>query len=481
MMFTRKVARKSTRQLRRNCRHLQSSIVSTRSVSSTPQQQQQQDHGTDNNTTKVVKELPWQYLRASDPSNYDNETYQRTDVVYNMENGKPSLDQQTDLSNKPSLQQVDIDDDKTAAPSYQLQWSDGTRSDHPIASLQDEYNRWQHRSPETRVLWSRLTEGDLRGTDSPMTISYNELVQSDQGMKFGLQTLYQYGILLVTETPLPDSNNAEDDGAGIAALGAALGGGKKKTLASNSVLVNYKGGETDISLPHATDGPLRTLYGTVWSTVSEGQTDGASVADSAYGQDALPLHTDMTYLRDPPGLQIFTMVQPAKQGGDSIFGDGFAMAQQLRESNPKAFEVLSQTVRRYRCKDDAAGWHLEAWGPVIQLCPRGHEIVGIRHNDLDRLPDLPPNDDMRGEEEVNAFYEELFEAHKAWDALLAKDESRLVIKLQPGETMVVANQRCMHGRYSFTSDSDHPRSVMGCYIGQDELYSRMRMEGLYLH
>ncbi|KAL3943388.1 MAG: hypothetical protein SGBAC_002554 [Bacillariaceae sp.] len=389
----------------------------------------------DHEIEDVVEKLPWQYLRASDPANYDPETYQRTDVVYNMENGKPILDQLTDLQSKPSLRHVDIHRND----SYQLQWSDGKRSHHRIASLHDDYNRWkQQASPDKRVLWSGLTANEVRESHS-LSIPFKELIMTDKGKKLALQTLYQYGILLVTETPLPE-NSTSDDGVGIAALGAALGGGKMKTIPSNSVWANYTmEGNNDISLPHATDGPLRTLYGTVWSTISQGQTDGASVADSAYGQDALPLHTDMTYLRDPPGLQIFTMVNPAKQGGDSIFGDGFAVAQQLKESNPQAFEVLATTIRRYRCKDDLAGWHLEASGPIIQLCPSGHEIVGIRHNDLDRLPDLPPHK-LADQKEVDAFYEELNEAHKAWDSLLANDESRLVIKLQPGETMIVANQ-----------------------------------------
>jgi hypothetical protein len=39
------------------------------------------------------------------------------------------------------------------------------------------------------------------------------------------------------------------------------------------------------------------------------------------------------------------------------------------------------------------------------------------------------------------------------------------------------SQRCFHGRKSFISSEEHPRVVMGCYVSQDELYSRFRMEG----
>lgn len=190
-------------------------------------------------------------------------------------------------------------------------------------------------------------------------------------------------------------------------------------------------------LPHGTDGPLRTLYGTVWSTTSSGQAEGTSVADSAYESTELPLHTDLTYHGDPPGLQIFTMVQPAKKGGESIFGDGFAAAEHLRITNPAAFETLSRVSHRYRSVDRTTGWHLEAHGPVITT--RFGQVTAIRHNDLDRLPDLPPSPHL-SDKEMESFYQELRQAHAAWDAILAQDDFRLVFGLKPGETMVVANQ-----------------------------------------
>eukprot|EP00539_Tryblionella_compressa_P008749 CAMPEP_0178790086 /NCGR_PEP_ID=MMETSP0745-20121128/7247_1 /TAXON_ID=913974 /ORGANISM="Nitzschia punctata, Strain CCMP561" /LENGTH=171 /DNA_ID=CAMNT_0020448073 /DNA_START=108 /DNA_END=623 /DNA_ORIENTATION=+ len=168
------------------------------------------------------------------------------------------------------------------------------------------------------------------------------------------------------------------------------------------------------------------------------------------------------------------MVQPALEGGESVFGDGFAVASALRESNPSAFEVLSTVIRTYHSQDPVTGWHLKASGPVIQV--QHGRIVGIRHNDLDRLPDLPPGN-LTEPKEIDVFYKELEDAHMAWDALLAQDTHRLVIKLQPGDTMVVANHRCFHGRKCFTSTAQHPRIVMGCYVSQDELYSRFRMEG----
>ena len=108
--------------------------------------------------------------------------------------------------------------------------------------------------------------------------------------------------------------------------------------------------------------------------------------------------------------------------------------------------------------DHQHGWHLEATGPVIkamdqwQNCrgrmeseeeeekavDRWGAIVEIRHNDLDRLPDLPPVS-VVDQGNVDEYYQELEQAHFVWDGLLASDRFRLVVKMEPGDTMVVAN------------------------------------------
>jgi len=306
----------------------------------------------------------------------------------------------------------------------------------------------------------------------------------------------------VTDTPIddrpPPSGMDEEDAvspaeAGVAALAAALTGGKHKVSSTVSLWEHYQHTRQDpqqspqkIVLPQGTDGPLRTLFGTVWSTSASHQTVGASIADSAYGHEALPFHTDMTYYKEPPGLQIFTMIQPAVEGGESVFGDGFAIATHLHTHHPQAFDTLSNTRRTYRSIDTTTGWHLEAHGPIIQTSSSTpttpntiHEqLVQIRHNDLDRLPDLPPPGLTRTEE--NEFYENLQEAHAIWDELLGRDEFRLVMALKSGDTAVVANQRCLHARHSFRTSQDLPRSVMGCYASQEDLNSRFRMEGFHV-
>ena len=349
-----------------------------------------------------------------------------------------------------------------------------------------------------RIPWSNATEEQFRS--DRMSMDFKDIVLSrgpqpqqqqqqqqqkdnDMHIQNAIEILYKYGVLLVTSTPF------DDNGSGISALASAISGSAHKSSQSSntSPLQHYRqchedehehgnGNDPRPILEHATEGPYRTLYGGIWGTHTDDMTEGTSVADSAYSKDALPLHTDLSYYRDPPGLQLFTMANPADEGGETVLADGLAVSEYMRVNYPKDFDVLCKTVRRYRCFDESLGWHLEGSGPVIQAIDRGygHEyghghghgytsngnddhdndhdhnaarrwgaVVGIRQNDLDRLPDLPPpgvGQQQHQPEGYDKYYRDLMNAQNIWDTLLSRDEFRLVVKLKPGETAVVANQ-----------------------------------------
>mmetsp|Transcript_8688 Transcript_8688/g.14443 ORF Transcript_8688/g.14443 Transcript_8688/m.14443 type:complete len:443 (-) Transcript_8688:414-1742(-) len=410
-------------------------------------------------TNESFQNLPLRFLRDSDKVNFDPVTRQRIDVSFDDANGKPSHD------HNPAKQRYQVKSSRRNGQTYEIDWADGVSSQYSIEWVHQTAMNWKN--PQlSRELWTGMSDSHVRNSDE-LSMPFEKVIH-DEGMAKALKALYNFGILLITETP------TDDGGAAIAALASAVSGSPKKHLASISLLENYRQGGTDIVLPDGTDGPLRTLYGSVWFTKSSVQAEGTSVADSAYGLDGLPLHTDMTYMLSPPGLQIFTMIEPALEGGESIYADGFAAAEILRSEDPHAFNVLCNTDRRYHSIDKDTGWHLEATGPVIET--RQGQIVRIRHNDLDRLPDLPPYTSHGIDSE--SFYTELADAHAKWDDILGRDSTRLEMKLRCGDTVLVANQRCMHGRYSFQIADKSPRAVSGCYVSQDDLNSRFRMEAL---
>ena len=426
-------------------------------------------------------------------------------------------------------------------PSLSVEWGDGRRTFHPPRWIEEQRRLLAEggvdfesgrvgsgigEEGDGRVPWPQgLSEADVRAPSSGMSLPFEEVVMGGGGgggagagagagekedrhrscgMRAALKAVHRHGLLLVTGMP------ADDGGAAVAALGAALGGGSGKGDPMTSVLARYRsdrppGGREPLPppshpppvhlLPGGTDGPLRTLYGSVWSTHAGGMVGDGSVADSAYGTDGLPLHTDLAYHRDPPGLQIFAMLRPARAGdGASVLVDGLAAAERLRAERPRSFEVLCATPRRYRCLDPGPGWHLEGTGPVIDAVDRGEAppdrrgprggwerwgaVRSVRHNDLDRLPDLPPPSVLAGGDgAVDAFYAGLREAHADWDRILGSDGHRLVLRLGRGDAVVVANQRCLHGREGFVASAKDPRIVSGCYVSQDELDSRFRREG----
>lgn len=464
--------------------------------------------------------LPSQFLRLNDSKLFDPTTHQRNDIEFDPTNGKPIISQ-------PIAEDGDMDMDNLKVKSitlddtndeYNVEWEDGRISKFSSHWINTQLQR--RKSPEKcqnqltnyniptplnddistvipRLPWSYLKEDDIRSDSQyqKMRFPFRQVVsESPESVEKAVRSLYQYGILFVTSTPI------DDDGAGVAALASALSGPAHKSSPDTTLLAHYLHCDQSQQKPSAilengTDGAQRTMYGNVWFTNASSMVDGTSVADSAYGNEALPLHTDFTYNRDPPGLQIFTMVSPSDNGGESTFADGLAIAEYMRSNHEKEFDTLCRIRRRYRSIDDDTGWFMEGSGPVIEaidkwqglISPpktngsRWGAVVGIRHNDLDRLPDLPPpnfnhdetytDDDTK--ENDTKFYDELKRAHNVWDSLLAKDEFRLVVKLNPGETAVVANQRCFHGRNSFKA-SNSPRSVMGCYVSQDDLESRFR-------
>ncbi|CAM9549273.1 unnamed protein product [Scytosiphon promiscuus] len=211
-------------------------------------------------------------------------------------------------------------------------------------------------------------------------------------------------------------------------------------------------------------GNLRsTLYGPgMWATSAEASAGEEAFRDSAYSSDALALHTDCGYLVDPPGVQVFNCVVRAEDGGTSTYIDGFAVAERLRLESPAAFEFFSRTSLVYQCFDE--GCHYMAEGPIFRLGAHGH-VVQVRHNDYDRAPL-----DYLSNEDIDLFYEH----HKTLSAIIRDPSLVARILLEPGDCVILDNQRTLHGRESFKGR----RRMVGCYLGMDELHSMARVLGL---
>jgi gamma-butyrobetaine dioxygenase len=195
-----------------------------------------------------------------------------------------------------------------------------------------------------------------------------------------------------------------------------------------------------------------TNYGLVFEVKSVPQPENLAYSDLGLG-----LHTDNPYREPVPGFQVLHVLIASPDGGQSLFGDGFAIAEHLRSTDPDAFAVLTQTAVPflYRSKDA----ELYAERPLIQLSCGG-EVTAVHYNSRSIAPL------KLGARESERFYA----AYRRFASLLRDPRFQLRFSLRGGDLAVFDNQRILHGRTAFSS-SRYPRHLRGCYLTRDSVYS----------
>ena len=177
----------------------------------------------------------------------------------------------------------------------------------------------------------------------------------------------------------------------------------------------------------------------------------------AYTGLALRLHTDNPYREPVPGLQILHCVVDSREGGTSLFADGFRAADVLKAQDPGAFEVLASTPVRFEFSD--ANTYLSAERPIIQRSSRS--VEAIHYNNRSIAPLQIPAAKIR----------EFYRAYRAFAMILRDRAQILTTSLSAGETVVFNNRRVLHGRTAFPSNQ--PRLLQGCYLDHDGLLSQI--------
>lgn len=204
-------------------------------------------------------------------------------------------------------------------------------------------------------------------------------------------------------------------------------------------------------------GFLRTTnFGTTFEVVNKPDPNNL-----AYTSVALPLHTDLPNQEVPPGYQFLHCLANEATGGGSLFTDGFAMAEDLRQEDPDAFRLLCEVAIPFRFHDETAD--IRVHRPVITLGPEG-EVIEIRYNAhlagiFDMAADIMP-----------AYYR----AYRAYMAKTRDPKYRLIFKLKAGEMVVFDNRRVLHGRDTFDPSTGY-RHLHGCYVDRGEFLSRLRL------
>lgn len=193
-------------------------------------------------------------------------------------------------------------------------------------------------------------------------------------------------------------------------------------------------------------------FGTIFDVVSRPDPN-----NSAYTAAGLDLHTDLPNWAHPPDFQFLHSLANEATGGDSTLADGVAIANALRASDPKSFELLSTTPVPFRFHDGTDDIRHRA--PIIELDHDG-EPIAIRFNNWIRDVD-PAADDH--------FYD----AYVALWTMLRDPANIVSLRLGAGDTLCFDNRRILHGRTEFDPQSGR-RHLQGCYVDRDMVESRLR-------
>lgn len=295
-----------------------------------------------------------------------------------------------------------------------INWSDGSApgeySAESLLSAIDYDTKYQH-NIAAKQLWlaDSLPDPILR-------FDFEKVTSTDEGLREMLDAFAKFGFATVANMPANE--------------------------ASAEVLARRVGY------------PRETIFGGIWKLHSELKDHN----DTAYTQTFLEPHTDSTYSHDAPGSQMFCCIERTGTGGESILVDALAIANQIREHDPKAFTTLTTTVVPGHYIE--AGVHLRAERPAIRLDSYGN-IAQISFNNYDRAPLKLPALQMA------EFYRSYGLLHK-----LVNDRSNwLKIRLNAGDALWFDNWRTLHGRMEYTGK----RLFIGCYHNREDIESRRRV------
>jgi trimethyllysine dioxygenase len=287
---------------------------------------------------------------------------------------------------------------------------DGSSSVLPAAFLWNiAQDNGRDRAAQRR-LWDRTVIGD----DFP-TVSHAEIMSGNEGLLRWLSMVEKYGFALASGVP--------------------------PTIEATKELVTRIGYVRE------------TIFGGMWDF-----TANLAFKDTAYTSAAIGPHTDGTYSIDSPGHQLFHCLQFDGSGGESTLVDGFKVADQIRRSDPMAFEVLSTVKVPAQYLGD--GVHLRAEHPVIGLDHNG-DFAQIAYNNYDRAPFRLATPRM------NAFYRAL----KLFNQLINDPANELTMRLAPGTALLFDNWRTLHGRRVYQGF----RRLCGAYLNKEDFESKLRV------
>lgn len=356
------------------------------------------------------------------------------------------------------------------ADTLVVTWPDASTTAFPTIWLRDNCPSGLHPQTHERMLdllaldaAPVLTSAELRGAAVALTYADGHISQ----MPAALLSAHRPGqraedaaaiAPTLWRSEMTAASVPRHGGAAIIADDAALNAWMQETATFGIAIVDHLDNRTSAGVEVAQRiGFLReTNFGTTFEVINKPDPNNL-----AYTSVALPLHTDLPNQEVPPGYQFLHCLANEAVGGGSIFADGFAMAEDLRQEDPEAFRLLCEVPIPFRFHDRDAD--IRVHEPVITL-DRAGAVIEIRYNaHLAGIFDMPA-------EVMPAYYR----AYRAYMAKTRDPKYRLSLKLRGGEMVVFDNRRVLHGRDSFDPSTGF-RHLHGCYVDRGEFTSRLRL------
>ncbi|KAJ7391732.1 Gamma-butyrobetaine dioxygenase [Desmophyllum pertusum] len=254
---------------------------------------------------------------------------------------------------------------------------------------------------------------------------FHELMEDDFKLYEWLHSLHSVGIALVTNTPLQAGESFK--------LGERVGYAKT------------------------------THYGHHFEVHAKFDANNL-----AYTSHDLPLHIDLPYYDYVPGVQLLHCIeQVSSEGGANQFVDGFHVAQQLKENDPKTFNLLSTT--RFQFVDfgkDMFGEFNKKFPRLIIELDENDQVIRFSFNNhvRDSVMLVSPEKSIQ-----------LYEAYLAIGKMMRDPANQIEHKMVPGDMVTFNNSRVLHGRSAFKITQASNRYLQGYYLDWDAVYSRMRV------
>lgn len=155
--------------------------------------------------------------------------------------------------------------------------------------------------------------------------------------------------------------------------------------------------------------------------------------------------------------------------GENTLVDGFAVAKQLRQEDPRAFELLAtygyDAERDFiASRVDSAQAHTKSLlvsrkHPIFTLDSDG-ELSRITYNEVFRTPLTLPFE----------VFEEWFTAFNKFVRMLHSPEYEIPVPMKAGTFLIMHNWRVLHGRAGGKASTS--RTVVGGTVTRESLFSK---------